>query len=48
MLLLTDEPDAAESVGAGLVESAVYELEVSADRLVNLRGVENLLVLDNG
>lgn len=48
VLLLTDEPDVAESVGAGLVESAVYELEVSADRLVNLRGVDNLLVPNNG
>lgn len=44
VLLLTDDPMAAQRVGAGLVESAVYELEVGASRLTNLRGVENQLV----
>lgn len=43
LLLLTDEPTAAERVGAGLVESGVYEVDVPANRLVNLRGVENRL-----
>ncbi len=44
VLLLTDDPVAAQRVGAGLVESAVYELDVSADRLTNVQGVENQLV----
>jgi hypothetical protein len=48
VLLLTDDPAAAERVGAGLVESGVYEVEVSASRLANLRGVENHLAPTSG
>lgn len=44
VLLLTDDPAAAERVGAGLVESAVYEVDVNANRLVNMQGVENQFV----
>lgn len=47
-LLLTDDPVAAERVGAGLVESAVYEIDISANRLVNLQGVENQLAPAEG
>jgi hypothetical protein len=43
VLLLTDDLMAAERVGAGLVESGVYEIDVSANRLTNLMGVENQL-----
>lgn len=48
VLLLTDDPAAAERVGAGLVESAVYELDVSASRLANVQGVENQLAPTSG
>lgn len=48
VLLLTDEPADAERVGAGLVESGVYELEVAANQLTNLQGVENQLVPTKG
>lgn len=44
LLLLSDDPADAERVGAGLVESGVYELIVDGRRLVNLRGIENQLV----
>lgn len=43
VLLLSDDPAAAERVGAGLVEPGVYEMVVDASRLANLRGVENQL-----
>lgn len=48
ILLLSDEPAVAERVGAGLVESAVYEMIVDARRLENARGVENQLVSTTG
>lgn len=44
VLMLTDEPADAERVGAGLVESGVYELDVAVNRLTNMQGVENQLV----
>lgn len=44
VLLLADDPAAVERVGAGLVEAGVYELDVNANRLANLQGVENQLV----
>ncbi|KMO70073.1 hypothetical protein EV589_0746 [Mycobacterium sp. BK558] len=43
LLLLTDDPDSARRVGAGLVESGVYEVVVDSARLANTRGVENQL-----
>lgn len=43
LVLLTDEPAAAERVGAGLVDSGVYEIDVAANRLADLRAVENQL-----
>jgi hypothetical protein len=48
VLLLSDDPAAAEQVGAGLVEPAVYEIVVDARRLENLQGVENQLAPTNG
>ena len=45
VLLLIDDPAAAQRVGAGLVDSGVYELEVAASRLANVQGVENQLVI---
>ncbi|MEH3130775.1 MAG: hypothetical protein PGN27_12550 [Mycolicibacterium neoaurum] len=47
VLLLTDDPAAAQRVGAGLVEPEVYEAEVDSSRLANIRGVENQLVIDH-
>lgn len=44
VLLLADDPAVAERVGAGLVESAVYEVDVESNRLANMQGVENQLV----
>ena len=44
ILLLSDDPDIAGRVGAGLIESGVYELIVEPSRLTNLSGVENQLV----
>lgn len=48
MLLLTDDPVAAERIGAGMVESAVYEIGIPANRLVNLQGAENRLTPAEG
>lgn len=44
VMLLSDDPDDAAVVGAGLVEPEVYELVLHRDRLSNLQGVENQLV----
>ncbi len=44
ILLLSDDPDFAARVGAGLIEPGVYELIVDPSRLTNLQGVENQLV----
>lgn len=41
LLLLTDEPDSAQRIGAGLIEPGVYEIVVDTDRLNNVRGIEN-------
>ena len=46
VLLLTDDPSAAERVGVGLVEPGVYEIIVDTGRLTNSRGVENQLARD--
>lgn len=43
VLLLTDDPEAAARVGAGLVEPGVYEIVVDSTRLANIQGVENQL-----
>jgi hypothetical protein len=44
VMLLSDDPDDAAVIGAGLVEPGVYELVLHRDRLSNLRGIENQLV----
>ncbi len=41
LLLLTDEPDSAQRIGAGLTEPGVYEIVVDTERLSNIRGIEN-------
>lgn len=43
VVLLTDDPAAAQGIGAGLIEPEVYELDIDARRLQNVRGVENQL-----
>lgn len=43
VLLLSDDPSAAERLGAHLVEPGVYEVTVDADRMANVQGVENQL-----
>ncbi|MGX9789755.1 hypothetical protein [Mycobacterium sp. MMS18-G62] len=48
VLLLSDEPEDGERVGAGLVEPGVYEVIVDAGRLTNVQGVENQLASTNG
>jgi len=45
VLLLSDDPDAAGRVGAGLIEPGVYEVIVDPRRLTNVQGVENQWVL---
>ncbi len=44
ILLLSDDPDVAGRIGAGMIEPGVYELIVDPSRLTNLSGVENQLV----
>lgn len=41
LLLLTDEPDRAQRIGAGSIEPGVYEIVVDTERLSNVRGIEN-------
>ena len=48
VLLLSDDPAAAERLQAKLMEPAVYEAIVDADRLTNLHGVENQLATPTG
>jgi hypothetical protein len=48
VLLLSDDPPVAERLGAGLVESGVYEVTVDASRLANVQGVENQLAIPHG
>ena len=48
VLLLSDDPADAERVGASLVEPGVYEADVFAGLLANVRGVENQLAPTNG
>jgi hypothetical protein len=43
LVLLSDDPDDAARVGAGLVEPGVYEVVVDSSRLLNLHGVERQL-----
>ncbi|MHA0289570.1 hypothetical protein ACXYX3_24400 [Mycobacterium sp. C3-094] len=44
LLLLTEDPVSAQRIGAGLVESGVYEVVIDTGRLSDVRGVENQLV----
>lgn len=48
VLLLSDDPAAAERLQARLLEPGVYEATVDADRLTNLQGLENQLAPTNG
>jgi hypothetical protein len=48
VLLLSDDPAAAERLQARLVETGVYEAVVDAGRLANVQGVENQLAPPNG
>jgi hypothetical protein len=48
VLLLSDDPAAADRLQARLVEPAVYEATVDAGRLANVQGVENQLAPTNG
>ena len=43
VLLLSDDPAAAERLGASLVEPGVYEATVDTTRVTNVQGVENAL-----
>lgn len=45
--LLSDDPAAAEQVGASLIEPAVYEVVVDARLLTDVKGVENQLAPQN-
>ena len=47
VLLLSDDPADARRLGAGLVESGVYEMTVDTSRLMNVQGVENQLTTPN-
>lgn len=47
LLLLSDDPAAAERLGAILMEPGVYELTVDASRLTDVQGVENQLAHTN-
>ena len=42
LLLLTDEPDSAQRIGANLTEPGVYEIVVDTERLSNIRGKESV------
>jgi hypothetical protein len=44
LLLFSDDPEDTGRIGAGLVESGVYEVIVDSNRLADVRGVENQLV----
>lgn len=46
LLLLSDDPEDAAKVGAGLVEPGVYQVIVDSARLAGVRGVENQLVVE--
>lgn len=48
VLLLSDDPAAAERLQARLVEPGVYEAIVDAGRLADVQGVENQLAQPNG
>lgn len=41
VLLLTDDPADAQRLGAGLVETGVFEAVVDSTRLTNVQSVEN-------
>lgn len=44
VLLLSDEPAAAERLGASFIEPGVFEVTVDASLLTDVRGLENTLV----
>ena len=46
VLLLSDDPADAQRIGAGLVETGVFEAVVDNNRLTNVQGVENQWVPD--